>query len=127
VDYAQRRIAEVVSGDSDPSFDLPSGTPEQAAQGLQQRVIAMPNANGTSAPAVLPVAPAPAAAPAPAVPTAPLAAPSALQTGAPQPTCRSRCQAEHQACLPGCEARGTGCQPCEPSLQACLSQCGSGP
>jgi len=122
VDYAQRRIAEVVSGDSDPSFDLPSGTPEQAAQEVQQRVVAMPPAggNGTPAPSVSPTAPAPAA-------PAPLAAPSEQPVPAAAPSCRELCQKEHEACLPGCEARATGCKPCEPSLQACLSKCGSGP
>lgn len=101
VEYAQRRIAEVVSGDTEPPFVLPSEPPPPPAPAKTE-----PRApNGAAA--------------APAEPTR-SASPNLLAS------CRERCNAEHAACLPGCETKPTGCRPCEPTLESCLAACGSG-
>lgn len=100
VDYAQRRIAEVVSGDTEPPFVLP----------------------------IEPVFSPPRTSPGAPAPREPAAQVERLNGVAPDPvgSCRERCNAEHAACLPGCETKPTGCKPCEPTLESCLAACGSG-
>lgn len=101
VEYAARRIAEVVSGDTGPPFQLPSGEPQRPAP---------PSASSSS-----PAAPVVAAALAPTVPELPPE----------ERACRDRCQRAQAACLPGCETRPTGCEPCPEPLEACLKDCQS--
>jgi len=111
VEYAQRRIAEVVSGDTDPPFELPtgSGRPADASQP------AAPNPVNSPPPSVVPLA----------------GTESVLAPGAPEdtsgPGCRSRCEAARAGCAPGCESQPRGCQDCEASLEACLGDCKSPP
>lgn len=108
IEYAQRRIAEVVSGDPSPPFELPTSEPEEVLQ--RREPLRSRDAR-----------PEPRAAPGNG--EAPVT-PETLRQLLQDPGCRARCQAEHEACLPGCETRPTGCQPCEPSLRACLDECG---
>lgn len=100
VEYAQRRIAEVVSGDTEPPFVLPS-----------ERRTAL-------APAGPPPSPIASEAREPA-------AAAAVAPPDPEAACRERCTLERAACLPGCETQPTGCKPCGSSLESCLSSCGS--
>ena len=115
VEYAQRRIAEVVSGDTDPPFQLPSGadavarhTREPAPEKQQGPVPAPETASAaTSAGVAAPLDPS-------------------LAVGAPSnalAACHSRCETASASCLPGCETRPTGCKPCETPLEACLRDC----
>jgi hypothetical protein len=120
VEYAQRRIAEVVSGDTEPPFELPHGASADPRRPLPAPV---------SPPA--PVEPIEGAPPAPesgagVTPesAAPVAAASAKALDA-EAECRARCEAERSACMPGCETKPTGCTPCEPSFEDCLEICGS--
>lgn len=103
VEYAQRRIAEVVSGDIDPPFDLPSGEVRDSR-----------------------TKPPPAAPSVPAAPVEAAAAPTSEVARAPElpAQCRARCATEHEACAPGCETLPTGCQPCESTFEGCIEQCG---
>jgi hypothetical protein len=111
VEYAQRRIAEVVSGDTRPAFYLPSG-PQTAQAGVR---FESPGADPSLR------APDPAGA-------APLNG-AAVDTLTSQPAppeqleCRARCEAALAACAPGCETKPTGCQPCDPGLDTCLADC----
>lgn len=102
VEYAARRIAEVVSGDTEPPFQLPAG---------ERRRPPPPG----SAPSPVPSSGAPvvAAALAPTVPELPPE----------ERACRDRCQRAQAACSPGCETRPTGCEPCPETLEACLKDC----
>jgi len=106
VEYARRRIAEVASGDPDPPFELPSGTGRR------------PDAN-------VPASPSPVHSPPPAI--VPVAGESALAgeaaTGAFGPGCRSRCEAGHAECAPGCATQPTGCKDCDHELNTCLDNC----
>ena len=126
VEYAQRRIAEVVSGDTDPPFDLPGGLHAVP----RHRPTPAPSNGGGPAP-IDPIQPAPGGVPESdgtgSNGTAlPLGAAAAKQTApAGEPECRARCEAESSGCLPGCETKPTGCRPCEPTLEACLGLCGS--
>jgi hypothetical protein len=106
VEYAQRRIAEVASGDPDPPFELPT-----EAQ--------MPDALGHAKPN-------PVHSPPPAVVPLPSAGSLARDSEAGDSGCRSRCEAGHTACAPGCETKPTGCMNCETSFKTCLSNCTSG-
>src|SRR5690606_77952 len=94
VDYAQRRIAEVVSGDPDPPFVLPS----EATRHPDARHPPAPNPVHSPPPAVVPLA----------------GTESALASDAPEgafgPGCRSRCEARRDVCAPGCETQPTGCK-----------------
>jgi hypothetical protein len=110
VEYAQRRIAEVLSGDSDPPFELPSGSsrrPDGRSPSIRSPVHSPP-------PAVVPVA----------------GAETVLADDAPEgkfgPGCRSRCAEGRAACAPGCETQPTGCQDCDVAFQACLGNCKTG-
>jgi hypothetical protein len=123
VDYAQRRIAEVVSGDTESPFQLPSGEASTTAgrhrlrSGAKRDALAVPPAAAASA--------APAASAASAVPaTSTLPTPAA--PSADELACRSRCEAANAACSPGCETRPTGCKRCEQPLEACLGDCKPG-
>jgi hypothetical protein len=105
VEYAQRRIAEVVSGDPDPPFELPSG--------VNRRSDARPAAG-------MPVQSPPSGG-------APLsdAEATSIEPGEGKfgPGCRSRCEAGRAACAPGCETQPTGCQDCDVAFHACLGNC----
>lgn len=125
VEYAQRRIAEVVSGDTEPPFELPAGPLAEPRRYRPAPVPAVPLSEPP--PAIEPVDGAPA------VPesssrggggAAALGAASA-KSGGSEPDCRARCEAELSGCMPGCETKPTGCAPCEPSFEACLGLCGS--
>jgi hypothetical protein len=95
VEYAQRRIAEVVSGDPDPPFELPTApSPVDSPPAAT-----VPNMDSDPA----------------------LTESSAKDDLA--PTCRSRCEAGRAACAPGCESQPTGCQGCEVAFHACLGNC----
>ncbi len=103
VQYAQRRIAEVVSGDVDPAFDLPSGTPRPLEPAPRSPV----GAEVVSTP-VAPVIP---------VPLEPAAGAA--------PSCVERCQHEERLCLADCVTRPTGCEPCGVVDESCRQQCES--
>jgi hypothetical protein len=111
VDYAQRRIAEVVSGDKDPPFELPTGSSRRADPSQ-------------------PAAPSPIHSPPPAIVPLP-GTQSALAADAPEgafgPGCRSRCEEGHAQCAPGCESQPRGCQECETTFQTCLGDCKTQP
>jgi hypothetical protein len=110
VEYAQRRIAEVVSGDPAPPFELPSGTSRPA----DGSVPAGPSPVYSPPPAVVPIRGAESQLPADS------------REGSVGPGCRSRCEANRAACAPGCETQPTGCKDCDAALQACLDNCKSG-
>lgn len=101
VEYAARRIAEVVSGDTEPPFQLPAGEPQRAAPARSS-----PSSTASADPVV-------SAALAPTVPELPPE----------ERACRDRCQRAQAACSPGCETRPTGCAPCPRPLEACLKDC----
>jgi hypothetical protein len=108
VDYAQRRIAEVVSGDTESPFQLPEGEAVTARHrvrpGVKREAVAA--APATSVRGTL----------TPAVTSVPELDPAEL-------ACHHRCEAAHAQCAPGCETRPTGCQRCEQPLEACLGDC----
>lgn len=104
VEYAQRRIAEVVSGDTEPAFVLPSGERPRRPR----------NTSSVLSPEVPP--------PAVVAPATPGAGGAGESTEI-DPACRSRCEADQAGCAPGCETRPTGCQPCRPSFDTCLHEC----
>jgi len=110
VEYAQRRIAEVVSGDTESPFQLPAG------EALAGRHRVRPGVR------LDPVSVAPAERAAVGEPS-PL---SLLALSPEEAACRTRCEAAHAACSPGCETRPTGCLRCEQPLEACLGQCKPG-
>jgi hypothetical protein len=110
VEYAQRRIAEVVSGDTEPTFVLPTGGERRRDTRHDSSVLS-------------PEVPPPAVVAAPATPAA--GTPTNGSNTDVDPACRSRCEADQAGCAPGCETRPTGCQPCRPSLEACLNECQS--
>jgi hypothetical protein len=107
VEYAQRRIAEVVSGDPDPPFELPSGSSRTTDGNLP----ATPSPVHSPPPAVVPLTRADSA---PA---------EGADKGNFEPACRSRCEAGRAACAPGCETQPTGCQGCEVVFHTCLGDC----
>jgi hypothetical protein len=107
LEYAQRRIAEVVSGDTDPSIQLPSGSsrpPEASPPGTPSPVHSPP-------PAVVPIAG-----------TDPAQTQDAARAGD-VPGCRVRCDEGKAQCAPRCETEATGCQACEDAYQTCISNC----
>ncbi len=104
VEYAARRIAEVVSGDTEPGFQLPSG---ELPRERPVPVKPPPAGGAGGAPQLLSAALAP---------VAPEVAPG-------ERACRERCEREQAACSPGCETRPTGCEPCPQTLEACLKDC----
>jgi hypothetical protein len=110
VDYAQRRIAEVVSGDTESPFQLPEG------EGVTARHRVRPGVKLDA------VAAAPAARASvggtltPALTSVPELSPAEL-------ACHQRCESAHAQCAPGCETRPTGCKRCEQPLEACLGDC----
>lgn len=111
VEYAQRRIAEVVSGDTEPPFELPSGSSRR------------PDANR-------PPEPSPLHSPPPAV--VPLAGTDTARAeraaeGPHGPACRSRCDADRAECAPGCESQPRGCRACEATFETCLASCKTQP
>jgi hypothetical protein len=119
VEYAQRRIAEVVSGDTEPPFELPPGP---YADPREPRPAPGP-------PAASPIEPIESVPPRPessraSDATAPLGAASAKAHDG-EAECRTRCETDRSGCMPGCETKPTGCTPCEPSFEACLEICGS--
>ncbi len=108
VQYAQRRIAEVVSGDTEPSFDLPAAAERDPGQALPR--VGDPGSGSRSVQGATQVSIGPALAPQPNASTV-------------SEDCRSRCEEAQVACAPGCETRPTGCQPCPSSLEDCLRDC----
>jgi hypothetical protein len=114
IEYAQRRIAEVVSGDTRPSFDLPSGVERP-----------LPSTAAASAPSAGSNPPPKLEATALAEPISGQASGSAPPPpSTAQPDCRARCEAARESCSMGCETKPTGCQPCGPELDSCLLECG---
>jgi hypothetical protein len=110
VEYAQRRIAEVVSGDGDPPFELPTNTsPRPDALGPSE-----PSPLNSPPPAVVPMADDTG--------VAPPGGPIATSDG---PACVARCEAARAVCTPGCEARQRGCGECDSSFDTCLGDCKS--
>jgi hypothetical protein len=111
VEYAQRRIAEVVSGDTDPAFDLPTGSSRR----LDANHPAAPNPVHSPPPAVVPLP----------------GTESVLARDAPEgafgPGCRSRCEAGRAECAPGCETQPRGCQECVRVFETCLGNCKTQP
>jgi hypothetical protein len=104
VDYAQRRIAEVVSGDPDPPFELPTGEAKRSD-------------------AVSPASPNPLHSPPPAVVPRPGVEPVAPEVEGVEPSCRAQCESSHATCAQGCESQPTGCAGCRSSLETCLGNC----
>lgn len=109
VEYAQRRIAEVVSGDTEPAFILPTG---------ERR------ADRSATPSVLsPEVPPPAVV---VPPVAPTAAPSTSPPGEAavgnHEACRAHCKADKASCPSGCETLPTGCGDCLP-FEKCVQTC----
>lgn len=102
VEYAARRIAEVVSGDTEPSFQLPYAEPVRSAPRHPS-----PDSGAGGGTALTSAA---------LTATAPVVPPD-------EQACHDRCQREQAACSPGCETRPTGCQPCPQALEACLKDC----
>jgi hypothetical protein len=111
VEYAQRRIAEVLSGDPDPPFELPTGSSRRP--------------DGRS-----PTIRSPVHSPPPAV--VPMEGGGSVLSDEPSegkfgPGCRSRCAEGRAACAPGCETQPTGCQDCDVAFHACLGNCETAP
>jgi hypothetical protein len=107
VEYAQRRIAEVLSGDTDPPFVLPD-----EAQPRRQGDLPPAHDLLSSPPAVIPLSGN--------------VDPAGSRDGDPVglgPSCLSRCEATRAQCAPGCESQPKGCNDCESSFHACLSNC----
>jgi hypothetical protein len=123
VEYAQRRIAEVVSGDTESPFQLPS---EQSA-GARHRSSSpgLKPAAAAAPPGASLVAPAGEGSLAGGVAAGSVAAGGAAAASPEEVACRARCEAAQAACSPGCETRPTGCQRCERPLEACLGDCKS--
>jgi len=115
VEYAQRRIAEVVSGDTEPPFQLPSGA-DAVARHTPMRAVA-------KEPAVVPVLETASAAPSPSTVSLPDSTQAAVAPHNALVACQARCEAASASCLPGCETRPTGCKPCETPLEACIRDC----
>jgi hypothetical protein len=107
VEYAQRRIAEVVSGDVDPAFDLPSGTPRPLEPAPR------PSSGGAAGSTT------------PAAPVAPVIPVPLESSAAAPPGCAERCQNEERLCLADCVTRPTGCEPCGTIDESCRQQCES--
>lgn len=111
LEYAQRRIAEVVSGDTEPPFELPTGSGRRPDANHP----AAPNPAHSSPPAVVPLA----------------GTETALDRDAPEgafgPGCRSRCEAGRAACSPVCENQLPGCKECEAQYETCLANCKNPP
>lgn len=129
VEYAQRRIAEVVSGDTNPPFQLPSGVATNPRHTLRPKL----DAAAIAPAATVAVVPSAAAAPVPASAAASLTAAAGTAEASAKPpsaeelACRGRCEEANAACAPGCETRPTGCKPCERPLEACLGDCKDNP
>ena len=131
VEYAQRRIAEVVSGDPNPPFQLPNGevtSPRHAVRPRLDAVGVPPAAAAAGVPAAAAAAASVSAAS--SVTAATSAVRSAPATGPLSPeelACRARCEEANAACAPGCETRPTGCKRCERPLETCLGDCQDNP
>lgn len=104
IEYAQRRIAEVISGDPDPPFVLPNGVQPRSTP-------AVPNPALSAPPAIVPISEPPPAADAPTL------------GAAADSSCRAQCEQARLACSPGCESQPKGCQACKTTLEACLGRC----
>jgi hypothetical protein len=106
VEYAARRIAEVVSGDTESPFQLPEGEAVTARHrvrpGVKLDAVSTPPAAGVSVGAAS-------------------ASVSALSPD--ELACQNRCEAANAECAPGCETRPTGCKRCQQPLEACLGDC----
>jgi hypothetical protein len=110
VEYAARRIAEVVSGDTESPFQLPEGE----AVTVRHRV----------RPGVKPDAVSSSPAERGSAGVAPASAVASLSGLSPDElACRNRCEAANAECAPGCETRPTGCKRCQQPLEACLGDC----
>jgi hypothetical protein len=127
VEYAQRRIAEVVSGDTNPPFQLPNGEVTSPRHSVRPRLDAV----GVPPAAAAAGAPAAAAAAASVTAAASVSAATAASPATPaspeELACRGRCEEANAACAPGCETRPTGCKRCERPLEACLGDCKNNP
>lgn len=133
VEYAQRRIAEVVSGDTGPAFDLPTGSGRPSSTNQPSA----PNPVHSPPPAVVPVngngsgIGNGASGGNGSGATSGSSSESALARDAPAGTfgmsCRSRCEQARAGCTPGCETQPRGCQECESTLESCLSSCKAQP
>lgn len=109
VEYAQRRIAEVVSGDTESPFQLPDGE----AVTVRHRVrpgVKRDAASATQAASV----------------SAGVASALVAALSPDELACRNRCEVANAECAPGCETRPTGCKRCQQPLEACLGDCKPG-
>src|SRR5689334_13834545 len=98
VEYAQRRIAEVVSGDTNSPFQLPNGEATSPRHGIRPRLDAVgvsPAAAAAGAPAAAAAASATAAA---SVSAATSAASPATPASPEELACRVRCEEANAAC-----------------------------
>ena len=127
VEYAQRRIAEVVSGDTNPPFSLPNGEVTSPRHGVRPRLdaVGVPPAAAAAAPAAAAASASVSAATSVGVVAS--AASSAAPASPEELACRTRCEEANAACAPGCETRPTGCKRCERPLEACLGDCKDNP
>ena len=131
VEYAQRRIAEVVSGDTEAPFQLPSAESPRGVgrhwvrPGLKLDAVAVPPAAAAAVPPASAVAAASVAVAASLAVAAPPATGTPAAPSAEELACHSRCETANAACAPGCETRPTGCKRCERPLETCLSDCKS--
>jgi hypothetical protein len=129
IDYAQRRISEIVSGAEGPPFELGGAPPGTSVHVTPTAGAPMSKAVPVSSPND--VLPATATEPPPAVlPTTPVvpAPPPAPPEPAPSPerpgdACAAECVGRLDACRDGCETASDRCPSCEPAYRRCMRTC----
>jgi hypothetical protein len=128
IDYAQRRISEIVSGAEGPPFELggaPPGTvvhvtpADSAARGKASalpaaRIDTLPATATEPPPAVMPTQSPTGPAVAPAPPPAP---------ERPGDACASSCVDRLDSCREGCTNQPERCPSCEPAYRRCMRTC----
>lgn len=126
IEYAQRRIAEIVSGDEGPPFELGGEPPGRSAvrrrppERLNTAAAAPPMpATPTEPPPA--VVPSPPPAPANGAPARPAPRPAAGTK--PGDGCAAQCGSELALCREGCGARPDRCVGCEPDYRRCMRGC----
>jgi hypothetical protein len=126
IDYAQRRISEIVSGAEGPPFELGGAPPGTTVHVTPAEPAAL---SKSAPPAVSPndALPASATEPPPAVmPTAPPAPPPPAPKVAPElpgDACASECVGHLEGCRTGCETESERCPSCEPAYRRCMRAC----
>lgn len=132
IDYAQRRISEIVSGAEGPPFELggaPPGTsvhvtaPDSSPLGKASappgaRIDTLPATATEPPPAVLPTQP-PTSGSAPAAPS--VAPPPAVER--PGDACAATCTGKLDECREGCTNEPDRCPSCEPAFRRCMRTC----